>query len=111
MAKELKSLRENLLNIKVPVRKKVVDINGHKIEIRQPLNYQAQKINERAKGDEFMKMLAMVLELCYTPGTDDHIFEDTDIEAFKNLPANSWLDTLVFELVELLSKPEAAKKN
>jgi len=66
-----------------PVRSKVVQFNGADIEIRQPKMrdiLEAQSEENRADG-----IVNILIRYAFVPGTDQHVFEDSDADAIKEM--------------------------
>jgi hypothetical protein len=91
----LKSLiRSSIFSAKNKQCKRViVTFFGSEVEIRQPSL--AEILNEptskQPAGQEITKDpleagLAVLLKYTYVPGTDDHVFDESDIEALGSLP-------------------------
>lgn len=90
-------------------KKKIVEIDGNKFEVRQPTIGQRGEIRNRsmklnmADGsgamdfDMFAFMICAVMELTYVPNTDEKVFSEEDYESLIQMPAGGWFDELTKE--------------
>jgi len=65
---------------------------GREIELRQPTVRDV--LNARKEGDEQTVIVRMLIQYAYAPGTNTHVFEDTDIEPLLDLPFGQDFDNL-----------------
>ncbi len=77
----------------------LITMFGVEIELRQP-NLGAI-LKTRAEGDDATRAVDMIIEYAYVPGTDDHVFEDTDRAAMMNWPFGRDLTVLNAAIAEL----------
>lgn len=63
--------------------KETVNFFGVDIELRQPSL--AQIIAARAE-DAQVGIINILVQYAYIPGTDEHVFEDTDADGLKSMP-------------------------
>lgn len=122
---DLKSkIRAATIGKKKYFKKKVVDIEGVEIEIRQPNKIIKQQIVEKSKesiaGSNEMGINILewqiwhIIECSFVPGTEERVFDETDIPGFKSGPEGDFADKLWVELQELVSTEkdkEEAKKS
>ena len=93
-------IRTAILNAKP--KKKVIELFGQKVEIRQPRVGDILSITESEDGmDRFMKVM---LNYCYVPGTDEKVFEEADRDSLAAVPFGPEFDALneaISELIEV----------
>ncbi|GMV19029.1 MAG: hypothetical protein AMXMBFR56_72530 [Polyangiaceae bacterium] len=88
------------------------------VEVRAPSVRSRGLIIRRAKamGGDVDKLepehfqVEAVLQLCFVPGTDEHIFEEADREELLAQPAGGFVDKLAEVALPLLNVAEAEKK-
>ena len=101
-------------------KRKVVEVSGVEIEIRQPNKIIKQQIVERSKestsGSTEMGINILewqiwhIIECCFVPGTEERVFEEADIPGFKSGPEGDFADKLWLELQELVSTEKDVEK-
>lgn len=112
--------------------KEVVEIDGEKIEVRQPsvktrsILMKKSRDTSKTKLDkgevsaedvlatiDYGKMQVLaVIYCCFVPGTDEQIFSEEDYEALINQPAGGFVDDLSNVAMNLMNaKPEEDAKN
>lgn len=106
-------------------RTKTVEVNGTKIELRQPsvgvrsdLRRKVTAISQDGIDFNLFEFLIYgAIECCFVPGTQERVFESTDYEAFRNCAPGGWFDDLCEEVSKILNigkeeeEKEEAKKN
>ena len=92
-------LRTALLGNAPKPDSKLITMFGVEIELRQP-NLGAI-LKTRAEVDDATRAIDMIMEYAYVPGTNDHIFEDTDRAAMMNWPFGKDLATLNQAIADL----------
>lgn len=92
-----------------------VTFKGVKLELRQPTVTKFLASNtakEGEKPDMARTTIKMVIENAYLPGTNDLVFEDSDLDALAEMPMSGEFFTLINKMNELLDiKVEANVKN
>lgn len=78
-----KQLRDKILNTR-PNATKTVSLFGNSVELKQPTIGELLALQELANNKE--RIVAVMLNHCYVPGTNDKIFEPEDGEALLALP-------------------------
>ena len=68
---------------------KVVDMFGHKIEVRQPTV--GQLLDLETDNDRKKSLVNMLVGYCYMPGSEQKIFTVEDANELMALPAGEWL--------------------
>jgi hypothetical protein len=101
-------------------RKKVVEVEGVSIEIREPNKIIKQQIvdksKESTKGSNDMSINILdwqiwhIIECSFVPGTEDKVFDETDIPSFTSGPAGDFADQLWMGLQELISTEKDVKE-
>lgn len=66
------------------VKSKEIDFFGTRIEIRQPRLKDI--ISAQETKDRHNAVVGALISYAYVPGTDTKLFDDTDAEAFLNMP-------------------------
>jgi len=69
-----------------------VTLFGVEIDLRQPSLASIMKAREQ--GDAATRAVDMIIEYAYVPGTDEHIFEDTDRDRILKWPFGKDLTVL-----------------
>lgn len=82
-----------------PLKKVVINIFGADIELRQPTL--GSIMDARDAENTNAGVIDTLIQYAYIPGTDEKVFEDTDAEAFKQLPADTWIQTVADALTKL----------
>lgn len=100
-------IRSKLLSAKVEFKKKEVDADGVKVEVRQP-SVKARKdlFAKSSKNGEIDSTDFMVWSTIYNtfdPVTNKRVFEDTDYEALLDRPIGGWLDKIAEAAGELMN--------
>jgi len=81
-------------------KKKVIELFGQKIEIRQPQVKDILSIQESDSNlDRFFKVM---LQYCYVPNTNEKVFEDADRDALAAVPFGPEFDALNLAISELI---------
>ena len=92
-------LRAILIGSTPKGKSKVVDVFGCTIELRQPTLAAIMKTREVA--DTAQRAVDMIIEYAYVPGTDEHVFEDTDSEFILRWPFGEDLTKINAAIAEL----------
>ncbi len=67
-----------------PISSLIVDFFGGKIELKQPT---LRAILDAQSEDSDQKGVAsMLVRFCYVPGTNERVFEDTDMDTLLDMP-------------------------
>lgn len=76
-----------------PKASKIVNYAGQDIEVRQPeVGVAFSKNSDGVERPRNVLVVQMLIDYCYVPGTDEKVFEDTDIDALLAMPFNGdWL--------------------
>lgn len=67
-------------------KKKTIDFFGSQIEIHQPLMGEILKLRSEDEEERRSAVLDTLVSYSYVPGTNERVFDDTDVESFKNMP-------------------------
>ena len=92
-------LRKALLGTAPKPKSTIIELFGVEVELRQP-NLGAI-LKTRDTGDDASRAIDMIIEYAYVPGTDDHVFEDTDVDTIKKWPFGDDLARLNSAIAEL----------
>jgi hypothetical protein len=65
-------------------KKEVIDLFGAQVEIRQPTL--GTILDAQTGGDRKRSLMFMLVNYCFVPGTDEHVFEETDLEGLMAMP-------------------------
>jgi len=99
-------LRSLTVGGKKNFRKKVVEIDEAKFEVRQLSVGDRQKIYDKSsKGDKISSSDFLVWSVIYctfVPGTEEKVFDDADYESLMAQPSDSFVDKLGQAAGELL---------
>lgn len=104
------SIRATIFGLK-PLSK-VVNIGSVDIEVRQPSV--GDFLAAGSVGDRKAMMMQMLVEYCYVPGTNEKVFEETDVESLASIPAGlAWMDLTqaIDDLTETRKSANAIKKD
>lgn len=122
-------LRAATLGANVTFKRETVIIEGETFELVQPTLQQRGDIRGKAmklklkdakdkEGDSTMDFdinefqLHAVIALTKVPGTDENVFDLTDLETMRGLPCGSWFDQLAKVATELCNvTSEEVKKD
>ncbi len=77
----------------------IIPMFGVDLELRQPSL--GAILRARDEGDDATRAIDMIIEYAYVPGTDEHVFEDTDRDMIKNWPFGKDLTRLNAAIAEL----------
>ncbi len=77
-------LRGRLLGTKAKPKSEIVTLFGEEIELRQPSF--GSMLDAREIADTKTRTIEMIVQYAYVPGTDEHIFEDTDRDMILGWP-------------------------
>lgn len=84
---------------------------GEKMEVRQPTLIQIHKMGKFASSDK-PGVARAIIEYCYVPGTNEKVFEDTDLDQIASLPTGQWLNDFNTILEKLTGQDiKEAEKN
>lgn len=92
-------LRAALLGNAPKPDSKLIMLFGVEIELRQPSL--GAILKTRTDSDDTTRAIDMIIEYAYVPGTDDHVFEDTDRAVMMTWPFGPDLATLNTAIAEL----------
>ncbi len=95
-------------------RSRVIEINGEKLEVRQPTIKQRDALRDKCvdkipldNGDFEMKLNSIAYQIwgvilfTYIPGTNEKVFEAADFDIMANSFTGSFVDDLYEVFVEL----------
>lgn len=82
-----------------PKSEAVEDFFGTTIEIRQPSLKVALQQRNAAEED---RMYAMLTDYAFVPGTNEKVFEETDIDSMRELPFGPDFNRLMDKINKLL---------
>lgn len=96
-------------------KKKIVTVNGHEIEVRQPsVGIRRDLYNKcRTPAGEIDPMsfsIWSVIKTCFVPNTDERIFIDEDYDKLVATPTGGFLDKLSNEATEVMAMTEEDDK-
>ena len=85
---------------------------GEQMEVRQPTLLQIHKMGKYAASDK-PGIARAIIEYCYIPGSDEKVFEETDLDQIASLPTGQWLHDFneVIEKLTGTTDVKAAEKN
>ena len=92
--------------------KEVTLASGHKVEVRQPSVGTQLKLAQ--VEDPGTRMIQMLVDHVFVPGTSEKLFEAGDLEAIKEVPGGGdyqVLMTTITGMMNLMTATEAAAKN
>lgn len=88
---------------------KIVQVNDVEIEVRQPCVGDMMSLTADEGGKRDM-MIRSIVENCYVPGTNEKVFDDTDMDGLRSMPfGDAWL-TLTKTLDELMDYKQQMKE-
>lgn len=80
-----KAIRQKLFSSEnTKPKSEVIDVFGTKVELRQP--NLATILGAKEEKDRTRAMIQMLVNYCYVPGTDEKVFEPTDIDVILEWP-------------------------
>ncbi len=90
-------------------RTALVDIYGAVVELHQPTIGEVLDIKE--EQDPKKAMMQVLTQYCCVPGTDEIVFEDTDVDMIMKWPMDTWFTNLhaAFEKLTDISLPDKEK--
>lgn len=105
------ALRSATLGQKSQFRSKIVEYNGVEFEVRQPDLRSRQYILKNAKDkngdfDIVSFMVHSVITCTYIPGTQDRVFDESDLEAFLAQNTGGFVEVLGNEVSSLMNVEE-----
>ena len=109
------SIRSAILSgVSAKFKTEIVEVEGNKVELRQPSQEARKEIFEKAKNadkelDGFELMVWSVIFNTYEPG-GEKIFEEADYKTLMGLPAGGVVDKLGEAAVKLLNVDETIEK-
>ncbi len=92
-------MRAKLIGAKLKPESKIVTLFGVELELRQPTLKAIMKARDIADTAE--RAADMIIEYAYVPGTDEHVFEDTDREIILNWPFGEGLTEVNMVIADL----------
>ncbi len=92
-------IRAALIGSRPPGDSRMIELWGMEIELRQPTLEAILKT--RDTGSTVERAVDMIIEYAYVPGTDDHVFEDTDKPQILRWPFGKDLQKLNEAIAEL----------
>lgn len=110
-------LREKLLAAS-GIKNSIIRFNGVEVEIAVPSIKQRNAIIKKCVSEDGLDLEAVaskaIIEFCVVPGTDEKVFEPSDLEALLNAKPGSFADKALEEMLGFLglsrSKDELEKK-
>ena len=102
------SLRSKLLGSK-KAKSKELELFGAPIELRQPTLRQVHEMQQ--SGEQKNAIAQILITQAYVPGTNDKVFEETDLDVIMEWPVGDWVQTLSDAIEDLsgVSTKEAKK--
>lgn len=82
-----------------PLKKVIITIFGAEIELRQPTLGSIMEARDAENANA--GVIDTLVQYAYVPGTDEKVFEESDADAFKELPADTWIQTVADALQKL----------
>lgn len=92
-------LRDALIGSTPKGKSKVIEVFGVEIELKQP--NLAAIMKARETGDTAQRAAEMIIEFAFVPGTNTHVFEDTDRDRILLWPFGEDLTRLNSAIAEL----------
>ncbi len=92
-------MRAVLLGTRQKAKSQVISLFGIDVELRQPTLESILKA--RDTGDNASRAVDMIIEYAFVPGTDDHVFEDTDRPQMLKWPFGEDLTKLNATIADL----------
>lgn len=111
-------IRQKTIGAKKQFKKVLVEIDDHlEIEVRQPSIEKRGVIMQKSKaqtGDVEKIDLAELqvwgtILCCYEPETNNYIFDETDYNTLKNIPAGGWADKVFNAVSEVINVEEVSE--
>jgi len=111
-------IRQKTIGAKKQFKKVIVEIDDHlEIEVRQPSIAKRGVIMQKSKaqmGDVEKIDLAELqvwgtILCCYEAGTENYIFDETDYNNLKNIPAGGWADKVFTAVSEVINVEEVGE--
>lgn len=87
----------------------LVEIYGAIVELHQPTIGEVLDIKDQ--NDPKKAMMLVLTKYCCVPGTDEIVFEDTDVDMIMKWPMDTWFTNLhaAFEKLTDISLPDKEK--
>ena len=104
-------IRKAILNSKPKTA--LVKVFGQEVEIRQARVGEVLEDNEEIDGKKVDRATAfahLLVRFCYVPGTNDRVFEDTDVDALKSIPLGAELQELQSAINSLMGLDIGAER-
>ena len=102
-------MRSKLL-ASVPRKRKTVTVKGVEFELLQPLVKEREEFTKHAdNGTEFVAHA--VIAMAVVPGTEERLFEDSDIATFRNEVIGGVLDQVGEEIANFVQVTQDEKKD
>jgi hypothetical protein len=100
-------LRAKTVGAKKDFRRTEVEFDGLNYEFVQPTLRGRKTIIEKSRNadgdtDDVLLSIYAVIELTVIPGTEERIYEDTDLESMLNSPAGSFVDVFAGKAVSVM---------
>lgn len=90
--------------------KKVINILGEDVEVRQPTLREVQKMAEEPQDSA--GTVRLMVQYCYVPDTEEKVFAVEDAETMLDMPSGPWLMAFMEAVSELTGiKLDTAIKN
>ena len=102
-------LRAILIGSTPKGKSKLVEVFGVKLELRQPTL--AAIMKTRDVEDTAQRAVDMIIEYAFVPGTEEHVFEDTDSEFILRWPFGEDLTKINAAIGELTGIDIAAAED
>jgi hypothetical protein len=105
----------DVLRSKILGQKSLSDIveldDGVQIEIRQASV--GQILDAMKTEDNKGRLLGILIDCCYVPGTDERVFDEADVESLASMPSGGYWQKLMDAINKqaLPAKIEEAEKN
>lgn len=78
------------------VKRVTVTLDGMDIEVRQMTV--GNMLDSVSVEDRRQQMANYLIECCFVPGTDEHIFEAADLDVLMSMPAGGYYSRLMDEI-------------
>jgi hypothetical protein len=92
------------------VKSKVITLFDQEVEIRQPTVGQVTRMADRK--DKISAIVAVMIEYCFVPGTEEKVFEPSDKDQLLDMPTGQWLTDMNAAIEELTGvNVKATEKN
>ncbi len=106
---------KDILRSKILGQKPLTDVveleDGVQIEVRQ--SSVGQILDAMKTEDNKIRLLGILVDCCYVPGTDEKVFDAADVDALAQMPSGSYWQKLMDAINKqtLSARIEEAEKN